>query len=104
MGSHILYGAVRPTINTSDEDWYGVAAQVGTRVYDYVSTAPAYPFLRCTPVIASPWEATGGVRGSLVRLQADSICVHGDSPGALAMTTQVRHVLEGAGVTLAPFA
>ena len=42
--------------------------------------------------------------GSLVRLQADSICVHGDSPGALAMTTQVRHVLEGAGVTLAPFA
>ncbi|KQP06238.1 LamB/YcsF family protein [Pseudorhodoferax sp. Leaf265] len=42
--------------------------------------------------------------GSLARVRADSICVHGDSPGALAMAAQLRHVLEGAGVTLAPFA
>lgn len=41
--------------------------------------------------------------GSLARVRADSICVHGDSPGALAMAAQLRHVLEGAGVTLAPF-
>lgn len=42
--------------------------------------------------------------GSLARVRADSICVHGDSPGALAMAAQLRHVLEGAGVALAPFA
>lgn len=27
--SHILYGAVKPSIATSDADWYGVAKQVG---------------------------------------------------------------------------
>ncbi|KGM34993.1 DUF3168 domain-containing protein [Inquilinus limosus] len=50
----------------------GVAALVGTRIYDYVPAAPAYPFLRCTTAIASPWEATGAVQGSLVRLQFDA--------------------------------
>jgi hypothetical protein len=27
---HILYGSVAPVVNKSDDDWYGVAAQVGT--------------------------------------------------------------------------
>jgi hypothetical protein len=30
--AHIKYGKVESTINTSDEDWYGVAAQVGKHV------------------------------------------------------------------------
>jgi hypothetical protein len=29
MGAHILYGSVKPSIATSDEDYYGVAAQAG---------------------------------------------------------------------------
>jgi hypothetical protein len=29
---HILYGAVKPSVNTSDADWYGVAAMVGRHV------------------------------------------------------------------------
>lgn len=33
-----------------------------------------------------------------------SVCVHGDSPGAVAMAQAVRAGLERAGVTLAPFA
>ncbi|MFT0532193.1 LamB/YcsF family protein [Castellaniella hirudinis] len=44
------------------------------------------------------------IDGSRVRLRADSICVHGDSPGAVAMARAVRRRLEAAGVTLAPFA
>ena len=44
------------------------------------------------------------IDGSRIRLQADSICVHGDSPGAVAMARQVRQHLEEAGVALAPFA
>src|SRR5690606_26231367 len=44
------------------------------------------------------------IDGSRVRLQADSICVHGDSPGAVAMARAVRQRLESAGVTLQPFA
>lgn len=50
----------------------GVAALVGTRVYDYVPAAPTFPFLRCSTAITQPWEATGEVRGSLIRLQVDA--------------------------------
>jgi len=43
------------------------------------------------------------VDGSLAKVEADSICVHGDSPDAVAMARAVRRVLADAGVTLAPF-
>lgn len=43
------------------------------------------------------------VGGAPIPLQADSICVHGDSPGAVAMAGKVRKALEAAGVTLAGF-
>ena len=42
--------------------------------------------------------------GSVVAVSAASVCVHGDSPGAVAMATAVRRGLEEAGVRLAPFA
>lgn len=41
--------------------------------------------------------------GPPIALAADSICVHGDSPHAVAMARAVRQGLIGAGVTLAPF-
>jgi 5-oxoprolinase (ATP-hydrolysing) subunit A len=44
------------------------------------------------------------VDGSTVAVEADSVCVHGDSPGAVAMAQAVRAGLEAAGVTLQPFA
>lgn len=51
---------------------------------------------------------TGGVvdaiDGSSIAVQADSICIHGDSPGAVAMATAVRRALVEAGVTIAAFA
>jgi len=43
------------------------------------------------------------VGGAPIPLRADSICVHGDSPGAVAMAGKVRAALEAAGVTLAAF-
>ncbi len=43
------------------------------------------------------------IDGSLAPVRADSICVHGDSPGAVAMAAQVRRTLQKAGVALAPF-
>ena len=42
--------------------------------------------------------------GAEVELEADSVCVHGDSPGAVAMALAVRNALSGAGVRLAAFA
>ena len=41
--------------------------------------------------------------GGTVRLAADTICVHGDTPGAQAMARQLRRRLEKAGVTIRPF-
>jgi len=52
--------------------------------------------------------ATEGVMtaidGTEFELQADSICIHGDSPGAVALAATVRRELEAAGVDLRPFA
>ena len=44
------------------------------------------------------------VDGSLVQVQADSICTHGDSPGAVEMARAVREALEAAGVPIRAFA
>lgn len=44
------------------------------------------------------------VDGSDVRVDAASVCVHGDTAGAVAMATAVRDALVEAGVTLGAFA
>ncbi|CNF42341.1 LamB/YcsF family protein [Mycobacterium tuberculosis] len=44
------------------------------------------------------------VDGSEVALKARSICVHGDTPGAVALARSVRAALSAAGVALEPFA
>jgi UPF0271 protein len=41
--------------------------------------------------------------GERVVIQADTICVHGDTPGAVAMARRVRDVLTAAGVQLRSF-
>lgn len=52
--------------------------------------------------------ATGGpvpdVEGGPLRLAPASICVHGDTPGAVDIARKVRAGLTAAGVELAPFA
>jgi len=42
--------------------------------------------------------------GTDVTIQADSICVHGDSPGAVDMAVAVRQALATAGVDIRAFA
>lgn len=43
------------------------------------------------------------VDGDPIPLAAQSICVHGDSPGAVEMARAIQQRLTAAGVTLAPF-
>lgn len=43
------------------------------------------------------------VEGEFIPLQADSVCVHGDTPGAVDMARQVRALLESSGIVIAPF-
>ncbi|BET95378.1 LamB/YcsF family protein [Xenorhabdus taiwanensis] len=48
----------------------------------------------------------GGVEsidGKFTPIQADSICVHGDTPGAVVMAKQVKTVLQQEGITIQPF-
>jgi 5-oxoprolinase (ATP-hydrolysing) subunit A len=56
---------------------------------------------RCT-AMATGQEITDVDGGTLV-VDAASICVHGDTPGAVEIARKVRGALEGAGVTLRPF-
>jgi len=44
------------------------------------------------------------IDGSILNVRAESICVHGDSPGAVAMATAVKSALGDAGVSIASFA
>lgn len=49
---------------------------------------------------------TGGVRlgdGAFLELRPDSICLHGDTPGAVELATRVRAALAAAGVELRSF-
>lgn len=43
------------------------------------------------------------IDGKEIFINPESICVHGDSPKALSIATQVRQTLEGAGITIKKF-
>ncbi|KES19304.1 LamB/YcsF family protein [Gilliamella apicola] len=43
------------------------------------------------------------IEGKFVTIEADSICVHGDSEGALAMAQKVREKLQQNGITITSF-
>ena len=40
------------------------------------------------------------VNGSAIALQADTICLHGDTPGAAALAREIRRGLESAGIRI----
>ncbi len=44
------------------------------------------------------------IDGTRIRIEADSICIHGDNPQALELVTATRAALENAGFAIAPFA
>lgn len=67
-----------------------------------VITDPAEVVRRCV-AMATTGEV-GGVDGAAVRIEARSLCVHGDTPGAVELAGRIRIALVDAGVTLAPFA
>jgi 5-oxoprolinase (ATP-hydrolysing) subunit A len=44
------------------------------------------------------------IDGTVIPISAESICVHGDTPGAAAIAVSVRDTLVASGVHIAPFA
>ena len=49
-------------------------------------------------------RAVIALSGKRIPVDVESICIHGDTPGAVAMARAVRAALEGAGLTVKPFA
>jgi UPF0271 protein len=62
----------------------------------FVSVAQAVALARYGTVTASD--------GTTLHLPGESVCVHGDHPGAVALARQIRQTLVDAGVDLAAFA
>jgi UPF0271 protein len=63
---------------------------------------PAEIARRC--VAMATGEPIQDVEGGSLTLGPRSICVHGDTPGAVEIARQVRQALTAAGVEVAPFA
>ncbi len=65
--SEPLFAAAVATLKADSR----ITALVGPRVVDYVSANMAWPYIRVTTAIVTPWEATGDVGGSRILLQVD---------------------------------
>jgi UPF0271 protein len=67
-----------------------------------VLTDPEQVAARVTSLVTTGTLASA--TGAPVRIAARSLCVHGDTPGAVRLAQAVRGAIEAAGVRLAPFA
>jgi 5-oxoprolinase (ATP-hydrolysing) subunit A len=74
---------------------------VSRRLDGAVLHDPAEIARRC--VAMATGDLIADADGGPLVLRPDSICVHGDTPGAVQIARQVREALTAAGVPLAPF-
>ena len=47
--------------------------------------------------------AVTSVNGKMIKTRMDTICIHGDNPGAVEIGRNVRKALKDAGIEVAPF-
>jgi UPF0271 protein len=66
-----------------------------------VITDPAEAAARAVRMVTTGRIPLAG--GGTLAARIDSLCVHGDTPGAVALARAVREALEGAGVTVRAF-
>jgi len=43
------------------------------------------------------------VTGKAIKMRTDTVCIHGDTPGAVDIARRVRQALKDAGIAVAPF-
>jgi UPF0271 protein len=43
------------------------------------------------------------VTGKVIKMRTDTVCIHGDTPGAVDIARGVRLALKDAGIAVAPF-
>ena len=86
----------------ADRAYTPEGALVSRRLAGAVLHEPDEIARRC--VAMATGEPVADVAGGELRLSPESICVHGDTPGAVDIARRVRAELEQAGVVLTPFA
>ena len=47
--------------------------------------------------------AVVSVTGKVIKMRTDTVCIHGDTPGAVDIARGVRQALKNAGIDVAPF-
>lgn len=77
-----------------------VSGIAGQRSYDYVSAKPVFPFTRCVTTIVTPFEATGGVVGSLILVQVDAFTKEHGTAQVTSLNAAVADALHEAALTL----
>lgn len=103
--SHMIGAAQRAGLRTAREAFADRAYQhdgalvprrePGALIVDPDAVVSRAVSIVCERVVTS-------VDGSRVRLEVDTICVHGDTPGAASLALRIRQALAAAGVTIAP--
>ena len=48
--------------------------------------------------------AVVSVTGKVIKMRTDTVCIHGDTPGAVDIARGVRQALKESGIDVAPFA
>ena len=117
------YDPALPVLGLPGSRWLALAEEAGLATYaeafadrGYTAEGTLVPRNQEGAVLSDPDEVAdrvlGMVRdrrveavdGSVVDVEPASICLHGDTPGAVRLARAVRARLTDAGVTLAPFA
>jgi UPF0271 protein len=47
--------------------------------------------------------AVVSVTGKVIKMRTDTVCIHGDTPGAVDIARGVRKALKDGGIEVAPF-
>ncbi len=105
-GSELLAAAERAGLRTvreafADRAYTPDATLVSRRSPGAVLDDPAEVAHRVVQIVTEGRVAS--VEGGMVAVEAESVCVHGDSPGAVAMAERIRDELLAAGVEVGSF-
>jgi UPF0271 protein len=116
------YDSSLPVLGLPGSAWLRLASEAGLRTVaeafadrGYTPQATLVPRAAPGALVTDVAEVAGrvvrmatdgvvrAIDGSEVAVTPDSVCVHGDSPGAVAMAVAVRAALAAAGVEIGPF-
>ena len=105
-GSPVLTLARRAGLNTvaeafADRAYHRDGALVSRREPGAVLHDPQQVAQRMLQLLRE--GGVSSIEGDFTRIEADSICVHGDSPSAIAMARQIREHLEAEGIGIRSF-